>query len=163
MRTLRVLFLLATAAIPAAAQDDLGALGAPPNPKVAVRWDRFYDNKEIGDILDQMGAAFPRLAKLHTIGTTVGGRSIRGIEITNFSKGDPARKAGYWIDGNIHGNEVQGAEAALYTAWYLLENYGKVEEITRLVDTRISTWFSMSSPTLTQWRASYEGSMKVCS
>ncbi len=65
---IRRLLMLAVLALPAAAQEDLGAMGAPPNPKVAVRWNRFYDTKEIGEILDQMGAAFPRLAKLHTIG-----------------------------------------------------------------------------------------------
>lgn len=143
---IRRLLVLAVLSLPAAAQEDLGAMGAPPNPKVAVRWNRFYDTKEIGEILDQMGAAFPRLAKLHTIGTTVGGRSIRGIEITNFSKGDPARKAGYWIDGNIHGNEVQAAEASLYTAWYLLENYGRVAKITEMVDERVFYIFPTINP-----------------
>ncbi|MEK7468972.1 MAG: M14 family metallopeptidase [Planctomycetota bacterium] len=128
------------------AQADLGALGAPPNPKVNVRWNRFYDNKELGEILDQLGAAFPGLTKLHTIGTSVGGRSIRGIEISNHSKGEPARKAGFYIDGNIHGNEVQGAEAALYTAWYLLENYGRVAKITELVDERVFYIFPTINP-----------------
>ncbi|KAF0244199.1 MAG: peptidase m14 carboxypeptidase [Planctomycetota bacterium] len=128
------------------AEDDLGALGAPPNPKVDVRWNRFYDTKELGEILDRLGAAFPGLTKLHTIGTSVGGRSIRGIEITSHSKGDPARKAGFYIDGNIHGNEVQGAEAALYTAWYLLENYGRVAKVTELVDERVFYIFPTINP-----------------
>jgi hypothetical protein len=132
----RIVVLLALAGA-ASAEENPGAIGAPPRPLVPVRWDRFYDNKEIGGILDQLGAAFPGMTKLHTIGTSVGGRSIRGIEITNFSKGDAARKPGFYIDGNIHGNEVQGAEVALYTAWYLLENYGKVASVTALVDERV--------------------------
>ncbi|MEE8469419.1 MAG: M14 family metallopeptidase, partial [Planctomycetota bacterium] len=39
-----------------------------------------------------------------------------------------------WIDGNVHGNEVQAAETVVYTAWYLLENYGHNEAVTHLVD-----------------------------
>jgi len=111
--------------------------GAPAVPKVTVRWDRFYDNDEIGEMLDRFHAAYPELSKVSTIGTSFGGRPIRAIEITNHAKGDASRKPGFYIDGNIHGNEVQGAEAALYTAWYLLENYGRVAKITELVDDRV--------------------------
>ncbi len=39
-----------------------------------------------------------------------------------------------WIDGNVHGNEVQGGEAVLYTAWYLLENYALLPDAAALVD-----------------------------
>ena len=48
-----------------------------------------------------------------------------------------------WIDGNVHGNEVQGGEAALYAAWYLLENHGSNERVTELVDG--STFYLMPS------------------
>ncbi len=34
------------------------------------------------------------------------------------------------------GNEIQGGEVCLYTIWYLMEHYGKIEAITRLVDER---------------------------
>ena len=33
-------------------------------------------------------------------------------------------KPAMWIDGNVHGNEVQGGEAVVYSIWYLLESYG---------------------------------------
>ncbi|MCE9583792.1 MAG: peptidase M14 [Planctomycetes bacterium] len=130
------LIMLALLAATAGAQD-LGARGAPANAKVEIRWDRFYDNKELGELMEKLAAAFPGLTKLHAVGVSVGGRAIRAIEVTNFAKGDAARKAGFYIDGNIHGNEVQGAEVALYTAWYLLENYGKVAMVTELMDTRV--------------------------
>jgi hypothetical protein len=46
----------------------------------------------------------------------------------------PDKKPGIYIDGNIHGNEIQGGEVVLYTAWYLLENYENVTGIRELVD-----------------------------
>src|SRR5262249_20794034 len=39
-----------------------------------------------------------------------------------------------YIDGNIHGNEIQAAETVLYTLWYLVSAYGSVPPITELVD-----------------------------
>jgi hypothetical protein len=38
-----------------------------------------------------------------------------------------------YIDGNIHSNEIQGAEVALYTAWYLAENNQHVPWISDLL------------------------------
>jgi murein tripeptide amidase MpaA len=46
-------------------------------------------------------------------------------------------KPAFWIDGNIHANEIQAAEVSLYTAWYLLENYGKNAFITELLDDKV--------------------------
>jgi hypothetical protein len=42
-----------------------------------------------------------------------------------------------YIEANVHGNEIQGGEICLYTAWYLMENYGKVERVTKLVNERV--------------------------
>jgi hypothetical protein len=136
MRRMRMAGILMVAGA-ACAQEDPGAVGAPPNPKVEIRWNRYYDVEELGAWIDALAKAFPDLAKAGNLGTSVGGRPLRYIEITNFKKGDPARKPGMYIDGNIHGNEVQAAEVSLYTAWYLLENYGRVKKITELVDERV--------------------------
>jgi hypothetical protein len=39
-----------------------------------------------------------------------------------------------WIDANVHGNEVQGTEAVLYSIWYMTRSYGVVEPLTELMD-----------------------------
>ena len=41
-----------------------------------------------------------------------------------------------YVDGNIHGNEIQAAEACLYLIWYLTENYDRVPKIKEIVDER---------------------------
>lgn len=117
-------------------QSALKALGAPNNPKVQVSWNRFYDYKEVVDILKKLNKAYPELTKLENIGKTFEGRDIWSITITNFKKGGEADKPGYFIDAAIHANEIQGVEVALYTAWYLLENYAQNIFIKNLVDTR---------------------------
>jgi len=41
-----------------------------------------------------------------------------------------------YIDGNIHGNEVQAGETVTYTAWYLLEMADTVPAVKQLLDER---------------------------
>jgi hypothetical protein len=42
-----------------------------------------------------------------------------------------------YIDGNIHGNEIQAGETVAYTAWYLCHQYGRLEKVTELLDERV--------------------------
>lgn len=110
------------------------ALGAPADRKVNVAWNRFYDTEGLATILANLHKAFPDLTRLYSIGQSVQGRELWCLEVTAFKKGDPARKPGMYIDGNIHGNEVQGSEAVAYTAWYLCHQYGRVGKVTELLD-----------------------------
>ncbi len=112
----------------------LKAMGAPNNPKVEVAWNRYYDNAGIGDICQRLADAYPNLVQKGAIGKSVQGRDIHLLTVTNFKKGDAARKPAMYIDGNIHSNEIQGSEVALYTAWYLAESYGRIDWITELLD-----------------------------
>ena len=112
------------------------AIGAPNNPKVEIAWNRYYDWKEIGDICQRLTDAHPDLIQHSSIGKSVEKRAIHLLTVTNFKKGDANRKPAMYIDGNIHSNELQGAEVCLYTAWFLAENYGKVNWITGLLDNK---------------------------
>ncbi len=110
------------------------ALGMPAERRVEVAWNRFYDTEGLGRILANLHAAFPDLTRLYSIGRSVQGRELWCLEVTAFRRGDPLRKPGMYIDGNIHGNEVQGSEVVAYTAWYLCHQYGRVEQVTELLD-----------------------------
>jgi hypothetical protein len=114
----------------------LKAIGAPNNPKVEIAWNRYYDWKEIGDICRRLTDAHPDLILYSSIGKSVQDRAIHLLTVSNFKNGDVNRKPAMYIDGNIHSNEIQGAEVSLYTAWFLAENYGKVQWITDLLDNK---------------------------
>ena len=119
------------------AQGALAALGSPPNPKVAVTWDRYYDHAAIGDIGRRLQQAWPDRCRLGSIGKSHEGREIWLLTVTNFGTGDADRKPGMYIDGNIHANEVQGSEISLYTAWYLCEMADRVPWVDSLLDARV--------------------------
>ena len=113
------------------------AAGTPVNPKVEISWNRYYTNAGLEDISRRLVAAYPELATLESIGQSYEGREIWLLTLTNHQNKTHLEKPGFWIDGNIHGNEIQGSEIALYTAWYLLENYGDNDFITQLMDEKV--------------------------
>lgn len=112
----------------------LKAMGAPNNPKVEVAWNRYYDSKQLYEIMKRIEKAYPSLVKVYSIGKSYEGNDIWAMTISNVKNGDPDKKPAMYIDGNIHSNEIQGSEVVLYTAWYVTELYGTVEWIKELLD-----------------------------
>jgi hypothetical protein len=119
------------------AEHTFPALGASAEREVEVAWNRFYDHAGLGAILARLHKAFPALTRLYSIGKSTEGRDIWCLEVTARDVGEPGRKAGMYIDGNIHGNEVQAGEVVAYTAWYLCHQYGRLKKVTSLLDARV--------------------------
>ena len=113
------------------------AAGSPVNPKVPISWNRYNDHAGITDILKKIVKAYPGLAKLESIGKSYQGRDLWCIAITDYSKGEASKKPGMYIDGNIHSNETPGSEFAMYTAWYLTENFNDNTFIRELLADKI--------------------------
>ena len=109
------------------------AAGSPPDPKVAATWNKYYTYEGITDLCNRLVSAYPGLITMKSAGKSYAGRDMIVLTVTDKSKGSDVSKPAYWVDGNIHGNEIQGTEMALYTAWYLCEMYGKNEFITELL------------------------------
>lgn len=139
MNKLIICFFL-FAGIAAQGQDANGvfrAAGSPENPKVSITWNRYYNHDGITDICKKIAAAHPDLAKLESIGKSYQGREMWLLTITDFKKGKPEEKPAFYLDGNIHSNEIQGAEMALYTAWYLTETFKDITYIKELLADRV--------------------------
>ena len=107
-----------------------------PKPKVDLAFNRLYDYPELEDALKKLVAGHPDLLSLASLGKSVEGRDMWCLTINNPKTGKDRDKPAMYVEGNVHGNEVQAAEACLYTIWYLAENYGRVEKITKLLDER---------------------------
>jgi hypothetical protein len=118
---LAVLFCLAAA--PAAGQQ-----------KPQFHWDHYFDQDEVTDVLKTLHRAYPELTELVSIGTSAEGRDIWALTVANRQSGDDLAKPAIYVDGAIHGNEIQATEVCLYTAWQLLDKYGTWDRITELVD-----------------------------
>ncbi len=119
------------------AEHTFPALGASAEQKVPVAWNRYYDHAGLGAVLARLNEAFPELTKLYSIGKSFQKRDIWCLEVTAHNVGDPNRKPAMYIDGNIHGNEIQAGEVVAYTGWYLCHQYGRLEKVTALLDDRV--------------------------
>ena len=111
--------------------------GSDPEHRLDLTWDRWLDHDEIGERMQLMQRTWPEFLTLESIGESYGGREMWLMTINNPRTGAESSKAGMFIEANVHGNEIQGAEVALYTIWYLMENYDSIDEVKRLVDERV--------------------------
>jgi hypothetical protein len=101
---------------------------------VPLRFDQYYPLDQVYEALRALNKAYPQLTTLETVGKSEEGRPIMALTINNPKTGAALDKPGIYVDGNIHGNEIQGGEISLYLLDYLLGHYGKNPEMTQLVD-----------------------------
>jgi len=102
-----------------------------------IRFNKYHNYEELTEALKYLEKKHSKYLTLESIGKSYEGRDIWVMKINNPDTGEESLKAAMYIDANIHGNEVQGGEICLYTIWYLMKNYGKIEKITNLVDQRV--------------------------
>ena len=120
--------------------------GSDPQFKVKIDFNRWHDCEEIKSDLLRMEKAWPKFLKYSSVGKSYDGRDMMCMTINNPDTGPELSKAAMYIEANIHGNEIQGGEICLYTVWYLMENYGRIDQITKLVDERVFYLFPTVNP-----------------
>ena len=126
---------LASTAFAQAPAPQRGFPGLPTGfrPQVEIAWNRFYDAQEVDALMAELAQQWPNLLKEQSIGTSYEDRPLKLWILNDESTGTHDQKPAMWVDGNIHGNEVQGGEAVVYLAWYLLENSTSNTEIAALL------------------------------
>jgi hypothetical protein len=111
--------------------------------KVEVPFNRYYTYAEMEDWLKKIAGAYPDLVELRDIGKSGEGRTLWVAVVNSTKTGPDTAKPAMWIDGNVHGNEIQAGEAVLYSLWYLTKAYGQNPDLTKLLDT-YSFYFMVS-------------------
>jgi hypothetical protein len=132
----------AALAFPARAAEPLKPAAKPPELSV----NHFHTYEEITDLLRGYAAAYPKWAKLESIGKSGQGRDMWMLTLQNPATGPELGKPAMYIDGNIHANEVQGAETALYSVDFLLKNYGRLDRVTEMLDRSVFYVLPMVNP-----------------
>lgn len=102
----------------------------------ALELARYYTHAELSGQLERLVAAYPRLARLESIGRSHRGREIWLVRLTNFATGGDRDRPAFLVDANNHGEEVVTSAAALYLVAYALSRYGEDPAVTELLDTR---------------------------
>ncbi|XP_065213969.1 carboxypeptidase D-like [Planococcus citri] len=86
-------------------------------------------------ILRGLQQLHPDLVKVHTIGKSSRQRDLLAIEITNGVENRTPLKPMFKYVANMHGDEVVGYQLMIFLAQYLVNNYGLVDRVTKLVNT----------------------------
>ncbi|MBZ5496696.1 MAG: hypothetical protein LAP85_09855 [Acidobacteriia bacterium] len=101
-----------------------------------ISWKHYYSYAEWTKIMQDLAKQYPQLADISSIGKSRMGRDQYLLTITAKSTGKPEEKTAMWIDGAIHGNEINGITCSLYAAWYLLTRYDYDPYVYDLLNTR---------------------------
>jgi hypothetical protein len=134
---LALLFILPITTLSQNEEDIFRAVGTPHNPKVTIAFNKYYTAEGLAALGKKIADAHPNLVKRQSIGKSTKGRDIWMLAITDYSVGDANRKPGFYVDGNIHSNEIQGGEICTYTAWYLTEGFKDIEYVKNMLRDRI--------------------------
>jgi len=122
--TLTLLLLFSFFLLPA-------AIPADDNPSAG------YNNYQaLTNALKQVAGQNPKITKLTSIGKTLKGRELWMLQVSGVKGPSPLEKQALLICGNLEGDHVIGSEVALGIAKYLVEQYGKDEKVTKVLDTR---------------------------
>jgi hypothetical protein len=123
--------------VPVKSPVPLPPLAIATAPRVSISFNRLYDYPELTVVLKKLVAAYPELLSLQSLGKSTEDRDLWCVTINNRATGSDRSKPAMYVDGNIHGNEIQGAEAALYLIWYLAENRPRNDLLRKLTDERV--------------------------
>lgn len=93
----------------------------------------YMSHEDLGKLMQSFGERFPKIAKVESLGKSVQGRELWVIKISKNVEIDEIEPEFKYI-ANMHGDEITGRDVSLKFIADLLENYGKDERITRLID-----------------------------
>ncbi|MBS1231909.1 MAG: putative zinc-carboxypeptidase precursor (CbpG), partial [Bacteroidetes bacterium] len=106
----------------------------------AMDWESYPSYTQYDSIMRYFAATYPLLCILDTIGTSINGRLILCLKISdNSGVAEPEPEVFY--SSTIHGNETAGFILMLRLADYLLENYTSDLKVKDLVD-NLEIWIN---------------------
>lgn len=99
--------------------------------------DEYRTYPEVQTALSTLAQSNPGIVKyFSTIGTTIEGREIPAVKITNSPQADDPNKPDILFVGGQHAREWIGIEVTLRLAEYLVANYANDSTVQSLVDSR---------------------------
>lgn len=106
-----------------------------PEDESFLNTPRYENTEEIQDLFAHLAKDHSDIARVHSLGQSLEGRDLTVIEISKNVRKRTLLKPMFKYVANMHGDETVGRELLIFLAKYLLNNYGKIPEVTQLVDT----------------------------
>ena len=105
-----------------------------PLQEGVMDFKHYHKYTETVEFLKKWEKQYPDLVDLYVVAQSFGGLDIYQVTITNKKTGKDTDKPAMYVEGNRHAGEVTAGESALWMLNYMLTNYGKDKEVTRLLD-----------------------------
>ncbi|MDH5628201.1 MAG: M14 family metallopeptidase, partial [Candidatus Krumholzibacteria bacterium] len=99
----------------------------------------YHTYAELDTALTALVTAYPAIAQRSVIGTSIEGRSIYALKVSDNVTVDESEPEVLYM-GNHHARELMSVDIPLRFAQYLLANYGVDAEVTDYIDNR-EIWF----------------------
>ncbi|MBL8899247.1 MAG: succinylglutamate desuccinylase/aspartoacylase family protein [Planctomycetes bacterium] len=81
-----------------------------------LRFDRYHSTEEIARFFATLESSHPRWFRASALGRSAEGRAMPFLEVRDFAARAESASAALWIDGAIHGGELESAEVVLGVA-----------------------------------------------
>lgn len=105
----------------------------------------YYTYEQIIAIADSLATNFPSICKKVSWGTSMGGRQLAALKISDNPDNDEP-EAEIMFDGGIHGDEIGGSQNIIMFARDLCLTYGSDPTITDLINNREIWLYLMVNP-----------------
>jgi hypothetical protein len=110
------------------------------NINQAMEWDKYPTYPQYDSIMQSFSNLYPDLCHLDTIGTTVNGRLVLALKISDNAQTDEDEPEVFY-SSSIHGDETGGFILMLRLADYLFKNYNRNTRVRNLVD-NLEIWIN---------------------
>jgi len=132
-------------------EDQLRPAGSGESP--LTFWNYYPTYQEYLDFMYDFAASYPEICKVISIGTSVNGKAIIAVKISDNVNEQEAEPE-FLYTSSIHGDETTGYVLMLHLIDYLLSNYGIDPRITGMIDMTEIYINPLANPDGTYWGGS---------
>lgn len=119
---------------------DTKGIVSSANISQAMGWESYPSYSQYDSIMRYFAAAYPSLCILDTIGTSINGKLVLALKISDNCKIDEAEPEVFY-SSSMHGDETGGYILMLRLSDYLLKNYSLDPRVKNLVD-NLEIWIN---------------------
>jgi hypothetical protein len=104
-----------------------------------MHFEHFYLYEELTQALQQLARQYPDLVRIGAIGRSPQGRELWCAEVAGARRQGiaPEHRPGFYIQGNMHAEELAGSATALYLIEYLTREYQCDPQVTKLLEQNV--------------------------
>jgi hypothetical protein len=127
---------------------------SPASMAEVMQWDSYPTYTQYDSIMRLFASSYPSICLLDTIGTSINGRLVLALKISDNCKTDETEPEVFYSSG-IHGDETAGFILMLRLSDYLLKNYSLNNRVKNLVD-NLEIWINpLANPDGTYRNSNY--------